>query len=85
MAHRWVIRSRYNNLRWTKIVGGDVLVKSVVITLTGTVPDTALNQSGKLVVGTTEYPGTVTAIITHEVQTPTKVTLQAQGLQIASP
>jgi len=50
------------------------------------IPETELNKDGKLVIGTVEYPGTVTAIIVHEVQTlPTsKVTLEASGLKVSS-
>ena len=61
-------------------------MKSVVITLTIDIPETELNKDGKLVIGTVEYPGTVTAIIGHEVQTlPTsKVTLEASGLKVSS-
>jgi len=62
-------------------------VKSVVITLTADIPETELNKTGKLVIGTVEYPGTVTAIIAHEAQTVTvnKLTIQAPGLAIAPP
>ena len=62
-------------------------MKSVVITLTADIPETELNKTGKLVIGTAEYPGTVTAIIAHEAQTVsvTKVTLQAAGLEIVPP
>jgi predicted alpha/beta-hydrolase family hydrolase len=62
-------------------------VKSVVITLTVDIPETELSKSGKLVIGTVEYLGTVTAIIAYEVQTPVvnKLTIQAPGLQIVPP
>jgi hypothetical protein len=62
-------------------------VKSVVITLTIDIPETELNKDGKLVIGTAEYTGKVTAIIAHEVQIvpTTKVTLQAPGLEIVPP
>ena len=63
------------------------MVKSVVVTLTVDIPETELNKDGKLVIGTAEYTGKVTAIIAHEVQTVTvtKVTLQAPGLEIVPP
>ncbi len=62
-------------------------MKSVVITLTVNIPETELSKNGKLVIGTVEYLGTVTAIIAHEVQTPTvnKLTIQASGLEIVPP
>ena len=60
------------------------MVKSVVITLTVDIPETELNKDGKLVIGTVEYTGKVTAIVVHEAQAvpATKVTLQGQGLEI---
>lgn len=63
------------------------MVKSVVITLTADIPETELSKSGKLVIGTAEYPGTVTAIIAHEVQAlpVNKLTIQAPGLEIVPP
>ncbi len=41
------------------------MVKSVMITLTNEISQTALNKTAKLIVGTTTYPGTITAIVTH--------------------
>lgn len=65
------------------------MVKSVLVTLTIDIPDNQLSQAGKVVIGTTEYPGTVTAIIVHEAaaQAPavSKVTIQAPGLGIVPP
>ncbi len=63
------------------------MVKSIVITLTTDIPETELNKAGKLVIGTAEYLGTVTAIIAHEVQTPAvnKLTIQAPGLEVVPP
>lgn len=60
------------------------MVKSVIITLTVDIPETELNQDGKLVIGAAEYTGKVVAIIVHEALTApvTKVTLQAPGLEI---
>ncbi len=63
------------------------MVKSVVITLAVDILETELSKDAKLVIGTTEYPGTVTAILAHEVQAlPTsKLTIEAQGLKVSTP
>lgn len=61
-------------------------MKSVIITLTGDIPETTMNQAGKLVIGTVEYLGTVTAIVVHTVSTlpaSTKVTIEGTGLKVA--
>jgi len=63
------------------------LVKSVVITLTVDIPDAAVNQSAKVVIGTAEYLGTVTAIVVHTsppaLPASTKVTIEGTGLKVA--
>ena len=62
------------------------MVKSVIITLTGDIPETALNQAGKIVIGTDEYPGTVTAIVVHTppaLPASTQITIEGTGLKVA--
>jgi len=61
------------------------MVKSVIVTLTGDIPETVLHLAGKVVIGTAEYPGTVTAIVVHLTSTlpaPTQVTIEGTGLKV---
>ena len=42
------------------------MVKSIVVTLTVTVPDTELGKDATVTVGTATYAGKIVAILTHD-------------------
>lgn len=60
------------------------MVKTVVVTLNGTIPDTALSVDATVMVNGVSYAGKITGIITHEslVQPTTTVTLKGAGLMV---
>lgn len=60
------------------------MVKTIVITLNEDVPDTELGQDAQITVGANNYTGKVKAILTHEASIPSTVTLEGQGLKVAT-
>lgn len=60
------------------------MVKSVIVTLSVDIPETELNAQATVTIGANTYPGTVTAIVAHTIQTvpTTTVTIQAPGLVV---
>ncbi len=61
------------------------MVKSIVVTLSVTIPDTALSQNATVTVGTGTYAGVIKAILTHEDITtvPASTTVKLTGLGLA--
>lgn len=61
------------------------MVKTVIVTLSVTIPDTAMSQPATVTIGTASYAGKVTGIITHEdtaVPASTTVKLTGTGLVV---
>ena len=62
------------------------MVKSVVVTLTVTIPDTELGKDATVTVGTATYAGKVAAILTHDpsavVPAPATVKITGPGLVV---
>ena len=61
------------------------MVKTVVVRLSVTIPDTALSQAATVTVDTVSYAGKVTAIITHEAEiaVPASTTVKLTGPGLA--
>ena len=64
------------------------MVKTVVVTLSVTIPDTTLSQAATVTVAGVTYAGTVKAILTHEADTPipatTTVKIAGPGLVVTT-
>ena len=59
------------------------MVKTVMITLDGDIPETELGKAATVTIGTNSYAGVVRIIVIHEVEAaPSAVTLEAQGLKV---
>jgi len=58
-----------------------MLVKTVVVTLSVTIPDTELSKAATVTVGTVSYAGKIAAIITHEPEStiPASATVKLTG------
>ena len=56
-------------------------MKTVVVTLSVTIPDTELSKDATVTVGTATYAGKITAIITHEATStvPASTTIKLTG------
>lgn len=64
------------------------MAKTVIVTLTVTIPDSALSADAVVTVAGINYAGKVTGIVTHEdtsVPQTTTVTLKGTGLSVSAP
>jgi len=60
------------------------LVKTVIVTLSVTIPDTEMSKNATVTVGTATYLGKITGIITHEdTSIPSATTVKITGLGLA--
>ena len=60
--------------------------KSVLITLTDPIPDSAVGHPATVTIGTDVYKGEVTGIVTHQnVPDSTTITLEGKGLKVKIP
>lgn len=61
------------------------MVKTVIVTLSVTIPDTEMSKNATVTVGTATYAGKITGIITHEdtsIPPTTTVKITGPGLAV---